>query len=96
MIIRNLDEGLKARRHVRAARHNRSIKDETRAILPSAVDISPSRGQNLADAIRARLEPLGGVELETTLRQPVKMPPESEHGGASLRLAAHTTPRSRL
>jgi antitoxin FitA len=61
--IRNLDEALKRKLRVRAAHRNHSMEDEVRDILRSVLtDDSSSRG-NLADAIRRRIEPLGGVEI---------------------------------
>ena len=64
MTIRNIDDRLKARLRVRAAAHGRSMEDEARDILRAALSIAPVRGQSLVDAIRARIAPLGGVELE--------------------------------
>lgn len=76
MTIRNLDEALKARLRLQAARHNRSMEDEARDILRSALAVSPAKPQNLAHSIRARLAPLGGVELDKVTREPVRSPPE--------------------
>ena len=76
LTIRNLDEQTKARLRVRAAHHKRSMEDEARNILRAvlAEQIGPSR--NLADAIRARFEPLGGVELRLPAREPMREPPK--------------------
>ena len=41
-------------------------------IARAASDREPASGKNLADAIRARIEPLGGVELELPHRQPIR------------------------
>jgi antitoxin FitA len=74
--IRNLDPGAKERLRVRAAQHGRSMEAEARRILESAVDNSEIlRTGNLYDRIRARFEPLGGVDLVLPAREPVREPP---------------------
>ena len=73
--VRNLEEGLKRRLRIRAAENGRSMEQEARAILRAALDQEPSRGKDLASAIRARFEPLGGVELEIPPRGPMREPP---------------------
>jgi plasmid stability protein len=75
MTIRNIDEQLQARLRVQAASHGRSMEDEARDILRTALSTEPTRGQSLVDAIRARIEPFGGVELEAPPRDPVREPP---------------------
>jgi len=61
--IRNLDEPLKARLRVQAAVHGRSMEEEARDILRAALNREPLPPANLATAIRARFEALGGVDL---------------------------------
>jgi len=61
--IRNLDERVKERLRVRAARHGRSMEAEIRAILTDAVN-GPDEVPGLLDAILDRFGELGGVELE--------------------------------
>lgn len=73
--IRNLDEGLKARLRVKAAVHGRSMEDEARDILRSALNHEPSRPSSLGAAIRARFAPLGGVEPQTPPRDAMRAPP---------------------
>jgi antitoxin FitA len=73
--IRNLDEGLKARLRVRAAHHGRSMEDEAHDILRSALNREPDHPGNLAASIRARFGRLGGVELPSVLREPIREPP---------------------
>ncbi len=65
--IRNLDPALKERLRVQAARHGRSMEAEVRSILQATLTESgPSVERNLYERIRARFEPLGGVDcLET-------------------------------
>lgn len=72
MTIRNLDDRVKTRLRVRAAEHGRSMEDEAREILTSALAKEPARGGNIYDAIRARFAPLGGVELPVQKREPIR------------------------
>ena len=75
--VRNLDEGVKKRLRLRAADNGRSMEEEARIILREAVE--PETGEeNLAEAIRARFAPLGGVELELPPRGPMREPPKSD------------------
>lgn len=74
--IRNLDEPTKARLRVRAAYHKRSMEDEARNILRAAVADESARPHNLAEAIRRRFQPLGGVDLRLPLREPMREPPK--------------------
>jgi len=71
MTIRNLDDQLKARLRVQAAMHGRSMEDEARDILRSALCAEPVRGASLVDSIRARVQAFGGVELELPVREPI-------------------------
>ena len=73
--IRNLDERTKARLRVRAAHRKRSMEDEARNILRAALAEEAAVPRNLADAIRRRFRPLGGVELRLPVRQPMREPP---------------------
>lgn len=74
MTIRNIDDQLKARLRVRAAIHGRSMEDEARDILRAALSVEPVRGRILVEAIRARIEPLRGVDLELPAREPMREP----------------------
>lgn len=76
MTIRNIDDSLKARLRVRAAEHNRSMEDEAREILRTALSTTPAKPQNLTQAIRARVGDLGGAELETPTREAIRTPPD--------------------
>lgn len=76
MTIRNIDDQLKARLRVQAAMNARSMEDEVREILRAALSAEPPKGQSLVDAIRARIEPLGGFELELPAREAMREPPE--------------------
>ena len=74
--IRNLDEHTKARLRLRAARHKRSMEDEARNILRTALSSAEVTPGNLAEAIRRRFAPLGGVELQLPVREPMREPPK--------------------
>jgi plasmid stability protein len=72
LTIRQLDDKTKSKLRVRAAQHGRSMEEEAREILRSALRISPAGRENLANAIRQRFAPLGGVELELPRRDPIR------------------------
>ena len=74
MTIRNIDDKLKAKLRVQAAMHGRSMEDEARDILRMALSVEPVSGRSLVDAIRARIEPLGGIELEFPAREAIRAP----------------------
>lgn len=74
--IRNLDEQTKARLRVRAAHRNRSMEEEARSILRAALADDAATPRNLAEAIRRRFRPLGGVELRLAAREPMREPPK--------------------
>jgi plasmid stability protein len=76
IIVRRLDEATKTRLRVRAARHGRSMEEEAREILKAAVAQDRERSRNLAEAIRARFAPLGGVNLPPLRREPLREPPK--------------------
>jgi len=73
--IRNIDEPLKAQLRIQAAIHGRSMEDEARDILRTALSRAPTSPENLAAAIRARFAPLGGVDLPKMPREPMREPP---------------------
>jgi len=76
MTIRNVDEQLKARLRVQAALHGRSMEEEARDILRSALSVVSGRSGSLVEAIRARIEPLGGVDLDIVPREVMREPPD--------------------
>jgi len=79
--IRKLDPAVKERLRVRAAEHGRSMEAEARDILQTVVgaplpNLPPKlSGADLVARIRARFEPLGGVELELPPRHRTREPP---------------------
>ena len=61
--IRNLDDDVQTPLRVRAADKGRSMEEEARLILRHAVE-RRNAPRKLAAATRARIAPLGGVDLE--------------------------------
>jgi antitoxin FitA len=75
--VRNLDPALKERLRVRAAEHGHSMEAEVREILRTTLSgAARSLEQNLYERIRARLDPLGGLELELPPRGTLRDPPQ--------------------
>lgn len=66
--IRGLDDQVRDRLRIRAARHGWSMEAEIRAILIQAVS-EPGPSENLFSALLERFGELGGVELETPIRR---------------------------
>ena len=60
--IRNLDDEVKARLHVRAAGNGRSVEEEARMILREAVGRKRS-SRDLATILRSHFGPSSGVDL---------------------------------
>jgi antitoxin FitA len=76
LTIRNVDAAVKERLRVRAARHGRSMEAEARTILSEAMASEHDEAEpNLAQAIRRRFAPLGGIDLELPPREDVEDPP---------------------
>jgi antitoxin FitA len=76
LTIRNVDEGVKERLRLRAARHGRSMEAEAWSILSEAVGNDRDQPEpNLAEAIRRRFAPLGGLDLELLPAEFVDVPP---------------------
>lgn len=65
--IRSLDEEVKRRLRVRAARHGRSMESEIRAILTEAVS-EPAQSEGLMTAILDRFGAVGGADLDLPVR----------------------------
>jgi antitoxin FitA len=76
LTIRQLDEKTKTRLRVRAAHHGRSMEEEAREILRSALTASSPGKGNLAEAIRRRFAAFGGLEFELPRRDPMRQAPE--------------------
>jgi hypothetical protein len=52
------------------------MEDDARDIPRAARAQKPAPAGNLADAIRRRIDPLGGVELSLPPRGPMREPPD--------------------
>ena len=76
LLIRKLDDRIKSKLRVRAAQHNRSMEEEAREILRSALSSPPVQQENFADAVRRRFAPFGGVTLPKIKREPPREPPD--------------------
>lgn len=76
LTIRRLDDVIKSRLRIRAARHGRSMEEEAREILKSSLTPKFSDRLNLAESIRRRIAPLGGVELVHFPRELARKPPK--------------------
>jgi plasmid stability protein len=72
LTIRQLDQKTKTRLRVRAAHHGRSMEEEAREILRSALTTSSRTKGNLAEAIHRRFAPLGGIEISLPRRDAVR------------------------
>jgi plasmid stability protein len=70
LTIRKLDDGVKERLRVRAARAGRSMEEEARAILSAAV--GGITGPELLALARDLFGPEHGVELDLPAREPAK------------------------
>ena len=76
LLIRNIDPAVKAALRARAVQNGRSMESEARRIVSDAVAADQTGGPNLAEAIRRRLAPFGGVELAPHPPVPVRDPPD--------------------
>ncbi|HRQ64857.1 MAG TPA: plasmid stabilization protein [Xanthomonadaceae bacterium] len=73
--IRNLDDALKERLRVRAARCGRSMEDEARDILRTALAGGRRASPSLIKALRRRFSEAGDLELDIPARDPMREPP---------------------
>lgn len=62
LTIRNLEPALIEQLQARAARNGRSVEAELRHILSVALSDEKNRKANLAEMIRLRFLPLGGID----------------------------------
>lgn len=76
LTIRQLDEKTKTRLRVRAAHHGRSMEEEAREILRSALTVSSPVKKNLGETIHRRFAEFGGLELELPRRDAMRQAPE--------------------
>jgi plasmid stability protein len=78
LTIRKLDQKTKTRLRVRAAHHGRSMEEEAREILRSALTTPSRTNGNLAEAIRRRFASFGGIEISLPKRDAVRKAPGFE------------------
>ncbi len=64
LVVRKLDDDVKARLRVRAARHGHSMEEEVREILTAAVVEEDLPGEGLGTRIARRFAAVGGVPFE--------------------------------
>jgi plasmid stability protein len=76
LTIRNIEDAMKARLRVRAATHGKSMEEEARDILRSALSAEDVRPRDLGEAIHGRFARLGGVDLPETPRGAMRAPPD--------------------
>jgi plasmid stability protein len=81
LLIRNVDESLHARLKARAAEHRRSLAEEVRELLRTAVALQETASQeNLVDLARRLFGPEHGIDLDipprgaAPQRPPLKLP----------------------
>jgi len=80
LTIRNLDERTKAQLRVQAARHGRSMEEEARTILRTAIESTQAEFQvkGMGSRIHAHFAELGGVELDLPERSTTPVAAEFE------------------
>jgi len=77
--VRNLDPAIKERLRVRAAQHGHSMEAEVRSILQTTLkEVEQRSKRNLYERIRARVEAVGGIELDLPPREMDRDPPRFE------------------
>ncbi len=72
MTIRNIDDAIKNRLRIQAAIHGRSMEDEVRDILRSALSTELPRPRHLGQAIHEQFGALGGVDLPKVPRDAIR------------------------
>ncbi len=75
LTIRNVEPRLRDQLRRRAARHGQSMEAELRDILRVTLAMDQDSEVNLAEAIRRRFAPFGGVELADFADSPAPEPP---------------------
>lgn len=76
ILIRGLDDKVKAKLKLRAATHGRSMGAEAREILEAGLAEKPEKRLNLAESIRRRVERFGGFDLKLPKRELPRQPPD--------------------
>ena len=76
LTIRNLNDRVKTRLRMRAAKHGRSMEEEARQLLNLAVDTPSTEETGLATSLRRRFQAMGKFKLEPLPREPMRAPPK--------------------
>ena len=77
LVIHDVEDSLHTRLKARAAARGRSLEEEARALLRDGLGAEPAAADaDWVDAIRALFEPLGGLDLPETGREPPRDPPD--------------------
>ena len=77
LVIRNVEDAVHLRLKELAASHGRSMEEEVRLILQQSVATTPLQmSQGFGQAVRALFEPLGGLDLPESPRDPPRDPPD--------------------
>jgi antitoxin FitA len=75
ILIRGLDDQVKAKLKIRAATHGRSMEAEAREILKEGLRPRPEiQRPNLAESMRSYVERFGGIDLKLPKRRIVRRP----------------------
>jgi antitoxin FitA len=84
LLIRNVDDALRAQLKVRARAHRRSVEEEARETLRMAVarDASTSASTNLMDIARGIFGPERGIELDLPPRSADASRPPPDFSGS--------------
>ena len=69
--IRNLDDALKAKLRIRAARLGRSMEEEVLVILKTVLT-EEDKLKSLGESIHQRFADLGGFEIPSIEREPIR------------------------
>ena len=75
LTIRRLDEKIKAKLRVQAAKNGRSMEEEAREILRTSLNFVESEHGGLAKSIRKRFAAFHDVELRIPRREQTRKPP---------------------
>jgi plasmid stability protein len=75
LVVRNLEDEVKARLKLRARRHGRSTEEEVREILRTAVKDESAQATPLGSRFRERF---AGIGLEEDLRGQIAQPADFE------------------
>jgi plasmid stability protein len=76
LTIRKLEETVKSKLRVQAAEHGRSMEEEAREILKSALSKSAAEPKDLAASVRRRFAAIGGVDLPIAEREAIRPAPD--------------------